>query len=81
MKKTTLFKSGNSQAMRVPKEFRFEGGDVYIQKFGSIAVIIDGKDPWASLKMAQLMVADDFMKNGRQQKRIKKRSGLDKLFK
>ena len=48
MKKTTLFKSGNSQAMRIPKEFRFAGEDVFIEKIGPIAIVVDSTDKWAA---------------------------------
>jgi antitoxin VapB len=29
-----LFQNGKSQAVRLPKEFRFEGNEVYIRKQG-----------------------------------------------
>jgi len=81
MKKTTLFKSGNSQAMRIPKEFRFSGDNVYIEKFGPIAIVVDSNDPWAALKIAQFMVSDDFFKDGRQQGDQQTRPELERLFK
>jgi antitoxin VapB len=31
---TTLFLNGRSQAVRIPKEFRFEGGEVRIRRLG-----------------------------------------------
>ena len=34
MKVTKLFKSGGSQAVRLPKEFRFKGSEVYIEREG-----------------------------------------------
>jgi len=32
MQKTTLFKNGGSQAVRLPKEFRLDGTEVFIKK-------------------------------------------------
>lgn len=32
MKTAKLFQNGQSQAVRLPKEFRFEGEEVYIKK-------------------------------------------------
>jgi antitoxin VapB len=32
MQKATLFQNGGSQAVRIPKAFRFEGTEVYIKK-------------------------------------------------
>ncbi len=35
MKTAKLFMNGNSQAVRLPKEFRFEGDEVGIKKVGN----------------------------------------------
>ena len=34
MNTAKIFKSGNSQAVRLPKEFQFSGDEVYIKKAG-----------------------------------------------
>ena len=34
MKTAKLFKNGQSQAVRLPKEFRMSGSEVYIKKQG-----------------------------------------------
>lgn len=34
-----LFKKGRSQAVRLPKEFRFPGNEVYIEKRGSLVIL------------------------------------------
>ena len=34
IKRAKIFKTGRSQAVRLPKEFRFEGKEVRIRKFG-----------------------------------------------
>lgn len=81
MKKTTLFKSGNSQAMRIPKEFRFAGEDVFIEKIGPIAIVVDSTDKWAALKIAQFLIADDFFKEGRKQQEQETRDSVKGLFK
>jgi antitoxin VapB len=65
MKETTIFMNGNSQAMRIPKDMRFQSEKVFIQKIGSVTIIIDETDPWASLKLAQALASPDFMKQGR----------------
>jgi antitoxin VapB len=39
MKVAKLFKSGGSQAVRLPKEFRFEGEEVEIEKRGNEVVL------------------------------------------
>ena len=40
MKTAKLFQNGQSQAVRLPKEFRFEGEEVFIKKSGSAVVLI-----------------------------------------
>lgn len=40
-----LFASGRSQAVRLPKAFRFEGGEVMLKRFGN-GVLLPTKDPY-----------------------------------
>jgi antitoxin VapB len=77
MKETTIFMNGNSQAMRIPKEMRFASEKVLIQKIGAVTIIIDESDPWASLRLAQVLFSPDFMKGGRAINPIVKREGLN----
>jgi antitoxin VapB len=50
-----LFKTGRSQAVRLPKEFRFEGTEVLIQRVGNSVVLTPKENRWdtmlASLEM------------------------------
>ena len=41
-----VFKSGNSQAIRLPKEYRLEVDSVQINKIGNLLVLIPKDDPW-----------------------------------
>jgi antitoxin VapB len=57
MKTTTkVFNQGNSQAVRIPKKFRFTVSEVEIEKLGD-AVILRPKqrDRWANLKRSLQM--------------------------
>jgi antitoxin VapB len=40
MQTARVFNSGNSQAVRLPKEFRLEGEEVIIKKFGDMLVLL-----------------------------------------
>jgi antitoxin VapB len=40
MKTAKVFRSGNSQAVRLPKEFRLPGNEVLIRKSGGAIVLI-----------------------------------------
>lgn len=39
MKAARLFRHGGSQAVRLPREFRFEGGEVLLEKRGEEVVL------------------------------------------
>jgi antitoxin VapB len=73
MKSGKLFNNGRSQAVRLPKEFRFEGTEVYVKRLGNAVVLIPIADPWANLRMSLTMFPDDFMKDGREQIPLKER--------
>ncbi len=61
-----LFKNGQSQAVRLPKEYRFEGNEVYIKKIGNTVSLIPIKNSWEPLIHSLDEFSDDFM-NERQQ--------------
>lgn len=52
-----LFSHGGSQAVRLPKEFRFEGTEVHVRRVGN-EVVLSAKPP-ADLQ-ALLAALDDF---------------------
>ena len=61
MKTAKLFKNGQSQAVRLPKEFRFEGNRVLIKKEGNIVILIPEKKTWDPLIKSLEKFSDDFM--------------------
>lgn len=61
MKQAKLFKNGQSQAVRLPKEFRFAGKSVYIRKVGNAVMLIPRRKPWSVLEDACGKFTDDFM--------------------
>ncbi len=40
MKTAKLFQNGQSQAVRLPREFRFEDDRVYVKKSGNVVMLI-----------------------------------------
>ena len=56
-----LFQNGKSQAIRLPKEYRFRGNKVYIKKVGNAVVLIPEQDSWESLVDSIHLFSDDFM--------------------
>jgi len=49
MKTAKLFKNGQSQAVRLPKEFRMEGSEVYIKKQGENIILLPKEKSWKTL--------------------------------
>ena len=41
-----LFQNGQSQAVRLPKEFRFDDDEVYIKKIGDLVLLIPRGKEW-----------------------------------
>ncbi len=56
-----IFKSGNSQAVRLPKEFQFKGNEVYIKRVGANVILLPKDNPWAALVGSLDKFSDDFM--------------------
>jgi antitoxin VapB len=61
MKTARLFANGQSQAVRLPKEFRFEGDFVYVKKSGDAVVLLPAKGIWNSLVESLDKFSDDYM--------------------
>ncbi len=66
-KTAKIFKSGNSQAVRIPKEFQFEGTEVEIQRRGDTLILRPKRRSWARFLESLEQFSDDFMKAGREQ--------------
>ena len=60
MKTAKLFKNGQSQAVRLPKEFRVAGNEVYIKKQGEAIVLLPIEKSWAPLFESLNHFAKDF---------------------
>lgn len=63
-----LFRNGRSQAVRLPREFRFEGDEVRIRKVAE-GVLLEPLIPDARDWFAELdrLNSEPFMRNGRKQ--------------
>lgn len=79
-----VFRSGNSQAVRLPKEFRFDVEEVEVSREGDAVILRPRRDasrPWASLRAAIVRgFSDDFLAGGRQQPDSQARPDLDDAF-
>ena len=75
MQTAKLFNVGRSQAVRLPKEFRFSGDDVYIKKYQGIVMLLPKESPWTSLVDSLDHFSSDFM-NERNQPDQQERASL-----
>jgi antitoxin VapB len=73
VKTARIFRSGNSQAVRIPKEFQLEGDEVEILKKGDSLVLRPKRKSWTALIESLEKFTDDFMEKGRNQPPVQKR--------
>lgn len=52
METARIFQSGRSQAVRLPKAFRFSGSEVGVRHFGNGVLLLPVDDPWQTMEMA-----------------------------
>lgn len=68
METAKIFKNGRSQAVRLPKEFRFNSNEVFIKKLEDIVLLIPKKSQWKYLEDSLDKFSSDFMENCSQPK-------------
>jgi antitoxin VapB len=61
METAKLFKNGKSQAVRLPKEYRFGSDRVYIKRVGDAVILLPYQTPWKTLLDSLSLFSDDFM--------------------
>ena len=71
-----LFENGRSQAVRLPKECRFSGNEVAVNKIGDVVILIPKENKWAGFLASLDMFSDDFMSEDRQQPELRDREAL-----
>lgn len=79
-----VFQSGNSQAVRLPKEFRFDVDRVEVTREGDALILrphVEHREAWSRLRAAiGRGVDDDFLADGRDEPAGQDRPDLDGLF-
>ena len=67
MQTAKLFMNGRSQAVRLPKTFRFNGEQVFVKKWGEAVILFPyTTEPWESLFNSLSLFSDDFMEDREQ---------------
>jgi len=73
MKTVKIFKSGNSQAVRIPKEYLVNEKELVINKIGNTIILFPQNDPWKLFKGSLEEFSNDFFADGRKQPAMQKR--------
>jgi antitoxin VapB len=73
---TRVFRSGNSQAVRIPRQFQFDTDEVEILKRGDEIVLRKPTRNLAEAFEVLTSFSDDFFKGGRKQPKGRKRATL-----
>lgn len=74
-----IFWSGRSQAVRLPKEFRFEVDEVRIRRHGNSVILEPISEDWSWLDAMTGTLDEDFVQATREEPLAQDRSSLDKL--
>ena len=61
MKTAKIFKNGRSQAVRLPKEFRFDCDEVFVQKQGDKVILSAIEPGWDEFFDSISVFSEDFL--------------------
>ncbi len=64
METAKVFTNGRSQAVRIPKEYRFNVNEVFINKIGDAVVLTPVSSLAAAFDQGAAMLTDDFLPDG-----------------
>ncbi len=76
METAKVFENGRSQAVRLPKRFRFSGDEAFIQKVGNIVLLTPKEKAWETFLEGLEGFTDDFFQDGREQGTPQERESL-----
>lgn len=62
METAKIFTNGGSQAVRLPKNYRFDTDEVMVNRVGNVVMLIPKDDRWQSVLESLNMFTDDFLK-------------------
>jgi antitoxin VapB len=77
MESAKVFWSGRSQAVRLPKAFRFEGEEVRIRRHGNAVILEPIVNDWAWLAGVAAAVDEDFERAANEEPAAQERPALD----
>jgi len=80
METAKIFWSGRSQAVRLPKDFRFDAEEVRIRKHGDAVILEPIASDWRWLDAIAGELDRDFVASAEEQPVSQERDELDALF-
>jgi antitoxin VapB len=80
METAKLFWSGRSQAVRLPKDFRFNGETVRIRRHGNAVILEPIADDWRWLDAIVGKLDEDFTEAAGEQPAEQERPAIDEIF-
>ncbi len=76
MTQAKLFSHGGSQAVRLPKEFRFEGTEVFVRRVGKDVILSPSAPASAEALIDALQLFEPRARLQREQPRAQRRSAI-----
>lgn len=67
METAKIFENGRSQAVRLPKKFRFNTEEVVVQQLGKAVLLVPKEDLWETFMDGLAEFTDDIFEEGRDQ--------------
>ena len=71
-----VFENGRSQAVRLPKEYRFNDEEVAKNKIGDIVILMPKENRWSGFLSSLNLFSEDFMNDGRDKSVEQEREAL-----
>ncbi len=71
-----VFENGRSQAVRLPKEYRFNDEEVAINKIGDIVILMPKENKWSGFLNSLNLFSEDFMNDARDKSVEQEREAL-----
>ena len=71
-----VFENGRSQAVRLPKEYRFHDEEVAVNKIGDVVILMPKENKWSGFLNSLNLFSEDFMNDGRGQSVAQERETL-----
>lgn len=76
METAKIFENGRSQAVRLPKNFRFDVDEVVVQRLGDAVILVPKEALWQTFMDGVNGFTDDIFEDGRDQGVQKERETL-----